>query len=103
MNLRASYLRNRWILMRETLTNFSYRKCKEFWQQFRHVFQMRECAIGALQNSDGRPATSEEKTSEELRKTFFLGQHLKGRSFDEYHFVELTRRVRNQDPQISSV
>ena len=96
--LRASYLRN----CRsgcETLTNLSYRKGKDFWQQFRHVFQMRLCAIGPLQSSDGRLATSKEEISEELRKTFFLGQHLKGRSFDEDHYVEVTRRVQNQDPQ----
>ena len=63
---------------------------------------MRECAIGPLQSSDGRLATSKEEISEELRKTFFLGQHLKGRSFDENHYVEVTRRVRNQDPQINA-
>ena len=68
--------------MRETLTNLTHRKGKEFWQQFRHVFQMRECAIGPLQSSDGRLATPKKKISEELRKTFCLGQHLKGRSFD---------------------
>ena len=85
--------------MRETLTNLSYRNGKDFWQQFRHVLQMRECAIGPLQGSDGRLANSKEEISEELRKTFFLGQHLKGRSFDEDHYVEVTRRVRNQDPQ----
>ena len=28
--------------MRETLTGLSYRKGKDFWQKFRHVFQMRE-------------------------------------------------------------
>ena len=88
--------------MRETLTGLSYRKGKDFWQKFRHVFQMRECAIGPLQCSDGRLVTSKEEISEELRKTFFLGQHLKGRSFDEDHYVEVTRRVRNQDPQINS-
>ena len=60
---------------------------------------MRECAIGPLQSSNGRLATSKEEISEELRKTFFLGHHLKGRSFDEDHYVEVTRRVRNQDPQ----
>ena len=65
--------------MQETLTGLSYRKGKDFWQKFRHVFQMRECAIGPLQYSDGRLATSKEEISEELRKTFFLGQHLKGR------------------------
>ena len=88
--------------MRETLTGLSYRKSKDFWQEFRHVFQMREWAIGPLQSSDGRLATSKEEISEELRKTFFLGQHLKGRSFDEDHYVEVTRRVRNQDPQINA-
>ena len=88
--------------MRETLTGLSYRKGKDFWQKFRHVFQKRECAIGPLQCSDGRLATSKEEISEELRKTFFLGQHLKGRSFDEDHYVEVTRRVRNQDPQINA-
>ena len=88
--------------MRETLTNSTYRKSKDFWQQFRHVFQVRECEIGPLQSSDGRLATSKEDISEELRKTFFLGQHLKGSSFDEDHYVEVTRRVRNQDPQINA-
>ena len=63
---------------------------------------MRECAIGPLQSSDGRLATSKEEISEELRKTFFLGQHLKERSFDEDYYVEVTRRVRNQDPQINA-
>ena len=63
---------------------------------------MRECARGPLQNSDGRLATSKEEISEELRKTFFLGQHLKRRSFDEDHYVELTRRVRNQDTHINA-
>ena len=58
--------------------------------------------IGPLQSSDGGLATSKEEISEELRKTFFLGQHLKGRSFDEDHYVEVTRRVRNQDPHISA-
>ena len=52
--------------------------------------------------SDGRLATSKEQITEELRKTFFLGQHLKGRSFDEDHYAEVTRRVRNQDPQINA-
>ena len=88
--------------MRETLTGLSYRKGKGFWQNFRHVFQMREYAIGPLQSSDGGLATSKEEISEELRKTFFLGQHLKGRSFDEDHYVEVTRGVRNQDPQINA-
>ena len=88
--------------MRETLTKLSYRKGKDFWRQYRFVFQMRECAIGPLQSSDGRLVTSKEEISEELRKTFFLLQHLKGRSFDEDHYVELTRRVRNQDPQINA-
>ena len=88
--------------MRETLPGLSYRKGKDFWQKFRHVFQMRECAIGPLQCSDGQLATSTEEIFEELRKTFFLGQHLKGRSFDEDHYVEVTRRVRNQDPQINA-
>ena len=88
--------------MGETLTGLSYRKGKDFWQKIRHVFQMRECAIGPLQNSDGGLATSKEEISEELRKTFFLGQHLKGRSFDEDHYVEVTRRVRNQEPQINA-
>ena len=50
---------------------------------------------------DGRLATSKAEISEELRKTFFLGQHLKGRSFNEDHYVEVTRRVRNQDRQIN--
>ena len=63
---------------------------------------MRECTIGPLQTSDGRLTTSKEEISEELRKTFLLGQHLKGRSFDEDHYVEVTRRVRNQDPQINA-
>ena len=63
---------------------------------------MRESAIGPLQSSDGRLATSKEEISEELRKTFFLGQHLKGGSFDEDHYVEVTRIVRNQDPQINA-
>ena len=88
--------------MRETLTGLSYRKGKDFWQKIRHLFQMRECAIDPLQSSDGRLATSKEEISEELRKTFFLGQHLKGRSFDEDHYVEVTRRVSNQDLQINA-
>ena len=88
--------------MRETLTNLSYRKGRDFWQEIRHVFQMRECAIGPLQSSDGRLATSKEEISEELRRTFFLGKHLKGRSFDEDHYVEVTRRVRNQDPHVNA-
>ena len=89
--------------MRETLTNLSYRKGKVSWQHFRHVIQMRECEIGPLQSSTGRLATSKEEIiCEELRKTFLLGQHLKGRSFDEDHYVEVTRRVRNQDPQINA-
>ena len=87
--------------MRETLTNLSYRKGTDFWQQFRHLFQMRECAIDPLQSSDGRLATSKELISEELRKTFFLRQHLKGRSFGEDHYVEVTRRVQSQDPNIN--
>ena len=63
-----------------------------------------ECAIGSLQSSDGRLATSKADISEELRKTFRLGQHLKRRSFDEdhYHYVEVTRKVRNQDLQIKA-
>ena len=101
MSLRAFYLRNRW-RNRETLTTLSYKKQMDFWQHFRHVFQMRERAIGPLQTSDGRLYTSKEGTSEELRKTFFLGQHLKVRSFDEDLYVEVTRRVRNQDPQINA-
>ena len=88
--------------MRETLTKLSYRKGNSFWQQFRFVFQMRECAIGLMQSSDGRLATSKDEISEELRKTFFLGQHLKGRSFHEDHYVEVTQRVRSQDPQINA-
>ena len=88
--------------MRETLTELSYRKSKDFWQEFAHVFQMRECAIGPLQSSDGRLANSKKEISEELRKTFFLGQHLTGRSFDEDHYVEVTQRVCNQDPQINA-
>ena len=71
--------------MRETLTGLSYRKGKDFWQKIRHVFQMRECAIGLLQSSDGGLATSKEEISEDLRNTFFLGQHLKERSYDEDH------------------
>ena len=63
---------------------------------------MRECAIGPLQCSDGRLATSKEEICEELRKTFFQGQHLKGRSLDEDHYVEVTRGFRNQDPQINA-
>ena len=63
---------------------------------------MRECALGPLQSSDGRLATSKEEISEELRRTFFLGKHLKGRSFDEDHYVEVTRRVRNQDPHVNA-
>ena len=63
---------------------------------------MRECAVGPLQSSDGRLATSKDKFSEELRKRFFLGQHLKGRSFDEDHYVEVTRRVQSQNPQINA-
>ena len=55
-----------------------------------------------MQSSDGRLATSKEEISEELRKTFFLGQHLKGRSFDEDHYIEVTRRVRNQDPLVNA-
>ena len=54
--------------MRETLTGLSYRKGKDFWQKFRHVFQMRECAIGPLQSSDRRLATSKGEISEELKK-----------------------------------
>ena len=88
--------------MRETLTGLSYRKGNDFWQKFRHVFQMRECAIGPLQCSDGGLATSKEEISEELGKMFFLGQHLKGRSSDEDNYVELTRRVGNQDLQINA-
>ena len=88
--------------MRGTLTKLSYRKGKDFWQQFRFFLQMRECTIGPLQSSDGRLATSKEEISEELRKTLFLGQHLKGRSFDEDHYAEVTRKVRNQDPQINA-
>ena len=63
---------------------------------------MRECAIGPLQSSDGPLAAWKEEISEELRKTFFLGQHLKGRSFVEDHYVEVTRGVRNQDPLINA-
>ena len=88
--------------MRETLSGLSYRKGQGFRQKYRHVFQMIECAIGPLQSSDGRLVFSKEEISDELRKTFFLGQHLKGRSFDEDHYVEVTRRVRNQDPQINA-
>ena len=50
--------------MRETLTKLSYRKGKDFWQQFRFVFQMRECAMGPLQTADERLATSKEEISE---------------------------------------
>ena len=88
--------------MRDTSTNLSYRKGKDFWQQFRHVFQVRECAVGPLQSSDGRLATSKEEISEELRKTFFLRQDLKGRPYDEDHYVEVTRKVRNQDRDINA-
>ena len=88
--------------MRETLTGLSYWKGKDFWQKIRHVFQMRGCAIGPLQISDRGLATLKGEISDELRKTFFLGQHLKGRSFDEDHYVEVTRRVRIQDPQINA-
>ena len=88
--------------MRETLFNLSSRKSKCFWQQFRHVFQLRECEKGPLQSSDGRLATSKEDISEELRKTFFLGHDLKRRSLDEDNYVEVTRRVRYQDPQINA-
>ena len=63
---------------------------------------MKECAIRPLQESDGRLPTSIEEICEELRKTFCLGQHLKGKSFDEDHYVEVTVRVRNQDPQINA-
>ena len=35
--------------MRESLTGLSYRKGHDFWQKIRHVFQMRECAIGPFQ------------------------------------------------------
>ena len=59
---------------------------------------MRECALGPSKSSDGRLVTSKEDISEELRKTFLLGQHHKGRSFDEDHCVEVTQKVRNQDP-----
>ena len=62
---------------------------------------MRERTIGPLQSSDGRLATWKEEISEEVRRTFFLGQLLKGRSIDEDHYVEVTRKVRNQDPQIN--
>ena len=89
-----------WML--ETLTGLSYRKSKDFWQKFRLVFRRRDFAIGPLQSSNGRLATSKHEISAELRKTFFLGQHLKGRSFDEDHYVEVTRRVCNQDPQINA-
>ena len=89
--------------MRETSTELSYRKGKDFWQQFRHVFQMKQCAIGPLQSSDRRLATSKEEISEKLRKTFFLGQHLKRRSFDEDHYVEVRPRVWNHDPQINEL
>ena len=88
--------------MQKTLTKLSYRKRKDFLQHFRHLFHFRECAIDPLQSSDGRLATSKEEISEELRKTFFLGQHLKGRSFVEDHYVEVTGGVRNQDPQINA-
>ena len=40
--------------------------------------------------------------SEELRITFFLEQHLKGKSFDEDNYIKVTRRDRNQDPQINA-
>ena len=88
--------------MRETSTNLSKKKSTDFWQQFRHVFQMRECLIGPLQSSDGRLASSKDEISEELRKTFFLEEQLKGRSIDEDHHVEVTRRVQNQEPQINA-
>ena len=61
-----------------------------------------ECETSPLQSSDGRLAASKEQTSEELRKTFFLGQHLKGSSFDDDHYVEVTRMVRNQNPLINA-
>ena len=63
---------------------------------------MGEWAIGSLQSSDGRPATSKEEICEELRKTFCLVQHLKRGSFDEDHYIEVTGRVRNQDTQINA-
>ena len=88
--------------MKQTLTNLSQMKSKDLWHQFRHVFQMRQCEMCTLQSSDGRLATSKEETSEELRKTFFLGQHLKGSSIDDDHYVEVTRRVRNQELQINA-
>ena len=89
--------------MRETLNGLSYRKIKVFWQQMRRVFQMRECEIGPLQSSVGLLATSKEEILEKLRKTFILGQHLKGRSLDEDHYVEVTRVVQNQDPRTNAV
>ena len=58
--------------------------------------------MGPMQSSDGLLATSKEEITEELRKTFFLGQFLTGRSFDEDHYVEVTRRVPNQDLHIST-
>ena len=87
------------------------RNFNQFESQERQVFlatisacipNKRNCAIGSLQSSDGRLAISKEEISEELRKTFFLGQHLKGRSIYEDHYVQVTRRVQNQDPQINA-
>ena len=62
----------------------------------------RECETGPLRCSDGRLATSKKEISKELRKTFFLRQHLKGSSFDEDHYIEVTRRVRNREPLINA-
>ena len=88
--------------MRHNLSNWNYKKSEEFCQQFQHVFYMRKGAIGPFQSSDGRLAPSKEEISEELRKTFILGQNLNGRSFDEDRYVEVTRRFRNHDPQINA-
>ena len=75
---------------------------RTFGNNFGKKFQMRECEIAPLQSSDGRLVTSKEEISEEMRKMFFLGHYLKGSSFDEDHYVEVTRRARNQDPQINA-
>ena len=86
--------------MRESSTNLIYMKGKDFRQHFRHVFQIRDSALCPLQSSDEQLAAAKEEISEELRKTLFLGQHLKGISFDANHYFEVTRRVQSQDSQI---
>ena len=85
--------KNKWI--HKKLEGLNINQSQEFWKQYSRYFKPKEDSIigNLICASSNSLKSSDEDKEELLFKTFFCGDHLENRSFDEDHLSEIQKEL----------